>query len=238
MIGDQIQSERIQKEHLQPSAVEPDETVRCKTAPNKLATHVAMRMAVGTTHGKVHGTRKGATRYLTRPKADRSAAWRPSTMVVRRKRIREEETRDVVAQAVSADGQATSEGGGDNRSKHAILHDFCMGLPYGTIFLVGGVAAVPFVGTKGLVFALCGGLVLLLSILSLKQWRSRKSSKWCTLAGSCAAAVALWRSWSYIQAPYTMYTAIPAFASLLSGLMSLFLLYNVLAGGNPPKNQD
>jgi len=159
-------------------------------------------------------------------------------MVVRRKRIHEEETRDVVAQAVSADGQATSEGRGDERSKHAILHDFCMGLPYGTIFLVGGLASVPFVGTKGLVLALLGGLVLLLSILSLKQWRNRKSSKWCTLAGSCTAAVALWRSWSFIQAPYTVYTTIPAFASVLSGMMSLFLLYNVLAGGNPPKNQE
>lgn len=163
---------------------------------------------------------------------------RPYTAKNRGKRDREKTTGEVAASAANADGQALSGKEESVKSRHAMLHDFCMGLPYGTIFLVGGVAAVPFVGAKGLAFSLCGALVLLLSIMSLKSWRKRKTSTAYTIGGSCAAAVALWQSQSFVQAPYTMYTTIPALATVLSGMMALFLLYNVLAGGNPPKSEQ
>jgi hypothetical protein len=75
---------------------------------------------------------------------------------------------------------AGSSGGG-----HAVLHDFCMAIPYGTLALVGGLVAL--VSGGGLLaggVAAGGALVCAMAALSLKAWKARTACTPYTLVSA------------------------------------------------------
>ena len=66
--------------------------------------------------------------------------------------------------------------------RHAILHDFCMSIPYGSVVLAAGVVSLLFgSGKQGLTFALAGTGILASSFFSLVQWRAQRPSTTFTL---------------------------------------------------------
>lgn len=119
------------------------------------------------------------------------------------------------------------------KAKYAALHDFCMGIPYGAIMSVGGLLAVLVGSAKfGAVVGICGVIEIFLSYLSLKRWKQRKSVVWVTLSSLCISSVLSYLSFQLYQ--LGAYRLLCGPALLLSSAMSLFLVYNILAGGNPP----
>ncbi len=102
--------------------------------------------------------------------------------------------------ASSSSASNGAAAGSDSHAGYAVLHDFCMTLPYGTVALLVGVVSF-FVGSavlKSLAVPLAGvgAGTLALAVLSLKGWKQGKSSAPYTLltAGkrSCLAA-GLWQ---------------------------------------------
>ena len=118
--------------------------------------------------------------------------------------------------------------------RHAALHDFCMCIPYGIVVALGGlIAAAAGSGVPALYIAAAGVAEVVLSNLSLKAWRAGRSSAPLTLlAAGIAAAV----GWTALQAWKEGVSKL-ATGSLLSfsAAAGAFLLYNVAAGGNPPR---
>ncbi|XP_006656911.1 protein FATTY ACID EXPORT 1, chloroplastic-like [Oryza brachyantha] len=118
--------------------------------------------------------------------------------------------------------------------KGAIIHDFCLGIPFGAIlFSMGLVGFLFWRSTVSLTFGVAPGLAILaLGVLSLKVWRSGKSSLPFILA---QAAVASAVAWKHFQAYTTTKKLLPwGFYIALSAAMICFYSYVVLAGGNPP----
>lgn len=69
--------------------------------------------------------------------------------------------------------------------RHAILHDFCMSVPYGSIVLAAGLVSLLFgSGRKGIMFALGGAFMLAGAFFSLLQWRQHRPSTMFTLASA------------------------------------------------------
>ncbi|KAM0917638.1 hypothetical protein ACQ4PT_009124 [Festuca glaucescens] len=120
------------------------------------------------------------------------------------------------------------------QQKSAIIHDFCLGIPFGgLLFSMGLVGFLFWRSPVSLTFGVAPGLAILaLAVLSLKGWRSGKSSLPFILAqGAVAAAVA----WKHCQAYTTTKKLLPwGFYAALSAAMICFYSYVLLAGGNPP----
>lgn len=69
--------------------------------------------------------------------------------------------------------------------RHAILHDFCMGIPYGSIVLAAGLVSLLFgSGQQGVTFAAGGSGVLACAFFSLVQWRAQRPSTLFTLGSA------------------------------------------------------
>uniref|UniRef100_A0A0E0A8K7 Uncharacterized protein n=1 Tax=Oryza glumipatula TaxID=40148 RepID=A0A0E0A8K7_9ORYZ len=118
--------------------------------------------------------------------------------------------------------------------KGAIIHDFCLGIPFGGIlFSMGLVGFLFWRSTVSLTFGVAPGLAILaLGVLSLKVWRSGKSSLPFILAQAAVAAAVAWK---HFQAYTTTKKLLPwAFYTALSAAMICFYSYVLLAGGNPP----
>ncbi|RLM54877.1 protein FATTY ACID EXPORT 5-like [Panicum miliaceum] len=121
-----------------------------------------------------------------------------------------------------------------SQQKCAKIHDFCLGIPFGGFLFSMGLIGFLFWRTPAsLTFGVAPGLaVLALGVLSLKVWRSGKSSLPFILAqAGVAAAVA----WKHCQAYTTTKKLLPwGFYAALSVAMICFYSYVLLAGGNPP----
>lgn len=62
---------------------------------------------------------------------------------------------------------------GNSHAGHAVLHDFCMTIPYGGIAMLSGLVAFVFKASSvGTQLAGAGAVVSLASVLSLRSWRS------------------------------------------------------------------
>lgn len=120
------------------------------------------------------------------------------------------------------------------QQKCAKIHDFCLGIPFGGfLFSMGLIGFLFWRSPASLTFGVAPGLAILaLAVLSLKVWRSGKSSLPFILAqAGIAAAVA----WKHCQAYTTTRKLLPwGFYVALSAAMICFYSYVVLAGGNPP----
>lgn len=154
------------------------------------------------------------------------------------KRIRRASQRVVVASSSST--PVTDTMGGSGAARHAILHDFCMNIPYGAFMVTVGLLACVFIQGAvkfGLTAAGVGAFEIALSSLSLKTWKRGGQSTLFTVAGGVCSSVmayvctSLWRLGAF---PW-----LSGIVGVASGSISLFLFYNVLSGGNPPpKNAD
>ncbi|XP_076904847.1 protein FATTY ACID EXPORT 1, chloroplastic-like [Bidens hawaiensis] len=123
----------------------------------------------------------------------------------------------------------------DTEPKRAAkIHDFCFGIPYGGIVFGGGV--VGFLFTRNLNSLISGGLyggvLLALSILSLKVWGQGHSSFPFILGQAGIAAALLWKN----MQTYSLTKKIlpTGFNIVISAAMLCFYAYVVISGGNPP----
>jgi hypothetical protein len=75
-------------------------------------------------------------------------------------------------------------------ARHAVLHDFCMCIPYGAIALLAGVGLFFLNLTNIAGTALvAGATALAASVLSLQEWKAGGDSKQYTLISSGAEGV-------------------------------------------------
>jgi hypothetical protein len=92
--------------------------------------------------------------------------------------------------------QASSDHAG-----HAILHDFCMTMPYGAAATVAGAASYLLGGggLLGMTASAAGAMICMSSFLSLQCWRQGQSSALYTLisAGGAGPAAASRRACSF-----------------------------------------
>uniref|UniRef100_A0ACD5V9I5 Uncharacterized protein n=1 Tax=Avena sativa TaxID=4498 RepID=A0ACD5V9I5_AVESA len=120
------------------------------------------------------------------------------------------------------------------QQKSSIIHDFCLGIPFGgLLFSMGLVGFLFWRSPVSLTFGVAPGLAILaLAVLSLKGWRSGKSSLPFILAQAAVAAAVAWK---HCQAYTTTKKLLPwGFYAALSASMICFYSYVLLAGGNPP----
>ncbi|GAQ86491.1 hypothetical protein KFL_002920080 [Klebsormidium nitens] len=118
--------------------------------------------------------------------------------------------------------------------KGALIHDFCFGIPYGSVLALGGVIWY-FVKRQpvSLWHGLALGLTqLLLSAQSLKAWKKGASS-FPYILGSLGIALFLTvtKGRAFAQGAPFLPMGLTALTSIL---MALFFFYVLLAGGNPP----
>ncbi|CAM0914114.1 unnamed protein product [Alopecurus aequalis] len=135
---------------------------------------------------------------------------------------------------VAATEEAEIDQGAAPQQKSAIIHDFCLGIPFGgLLFSMGLVGFLFWRSPVSLTFGVAPGLAILaLAVLSMKGWRSGKSSLPYILAQAAVAAAVAWK---HCQAYTTTKKLLPwAFYAALSAAMICFYSYVLLAGGNPP----
>ncbi|XP_058740368.1 protein FATTY ACID EXPORT 1, chloroplastic isoform X1 [Vicia villosa] len=131
-------------------------------------------------------------------------------------------------------GEATQESVVDQQKKTAIIHDFCLGIPFGGFVLTGGIIGFLFSRSPAALASgvLVGGALLFLSTLSLKVWRQGKSSLPFILGQAALSGILIWKNFqSYSLAKKIFPTGISA---IISSAMLCFYLYVLVSGGNPP----
>mmetsp|Transcript_21100 Transcript_21100/g.35949 ORF Transcript_21100/g.35949 Transcript_21100/m.35949 type:complete len:216 (+) Transcript_21100:55-702(+) len=136
----------------------------------------------------------------------------------------------------AASNPAPSSSDSSNHAGHAVLHDFCMTLPYGAATLAGALACFLIGATlKALALPLAGvgAFTLLSSVISLKQWKQGNNTAPYTLASAGAACYAAYICYPLVQGA-TLSAWVAGGLAAFSGAAALFCLYNVVAGGNPP----
>ncbi|GLC40355.1 hypothetical protein PLESTB_001680200 [Pleodorina starrii] len=128
--------------------------------------------------------------------------------------------------------------GGATPARHAVLHDFCMCIPYGGISIFAGIGLffLNFTNIAGTALV-AGATSLAASVLSLQEWKAGGDSKLYTLTSAASAAAV-----AYVTATsLDLLKGLPYWLSLvlcvLSAAASAFCVYNVLAGGNPPPSK-
>ncbi|GBG88428.1 hypothetical protein CBR_g47126 [Chara braunii] len=136
--------------------------------------------------------------------------------------------KEIAEVAVTAHSSERSKSG-------AAIHDFCLGIPYGTVLVAGGIFWFIVVGsTNALRFGVgLGGILLASSILSLRAWKAARSSTPFIATSqviSLAIAITEWRRFAVTRAVFPTF-----FTALFSLGMAVFYAYILLAGGNPPK---
>ncbi|KAI3412528.1 uncharacterized protein J3R85_017228 [Psidium guajava] len=116
----------------------------------------------------------------------------------------------------------------------AMIHDFCLGIPFGGLVFSGGLLGFIFSRNptalgNGVLF---GGAILALSTLSLKIWRKGKSSLPFILGQIVLSAVIFWKNFqTYSLTKKVFPTGVNV---LISAAMLCFYTYVILSGGNPP----
>ncbi|CAI9099791.1 OLC1v1036666C1 [Oldenlandia corymbosa var. corymbosa] len=93
----------------------------------------------------------------------------------------------VKEESETVEGSAVTE-----QIRAAKIHDFCLGIPFGGLVLSGGLFS--FIVSKNPATLLYGGGLLGLSVLSLKVWRTGKSSLPFMFGQAVLAAALLWKN--------------------------------------------
>uniref|UniRef100_A0A0D9WPK9 Uncharacterized protein n=1 Tax=Leersia perrieri TaxID=77586 RepID=A0A0D9WPK9_9ORYZ len=203
------------------------------------------RVLASVAPGSLHGLSAGV--------ASKSVAWQRLTAMCMKAEYTSspvdpntvaEQTEDVNQQPTTvspADAEIDTDQEAVPQQKGAIIHDFCLGIPFGGIlFSMGLVGFLFWRSAISLTFGVAPGLAILaLGVLSLKVWRSGKSSLPFILAQedmkSKISAIAGAVAWKHWQAYTTTKKLLPwCFYTALSATMICFYSYVLLAGGNPP----
>ncbi|XP_024528688.1 protein FATTY ACID EXPORT 3, chloroplastic [Selaginella moellendorffii] len=135
--------------------------------------------------------------------------------------------KDIAETALNAHFVETSK-------KAAKIHDFCLGIPYGSILLGGGILWFLLTGsTAALRFGVfLGAVVLALSITSLKVWkRGGSSASYIFGQGAIASLLVIRELRRFSEVRLFFPHAVMA---LLSAAMLAFYTYVYVSGGNPP----
>jgi len=120
---------------------------------------------------------------------------------------------------------------------HAVLHDFCMAIPYGAVTLLAGLVLLGLGASTAVPQCIGGGsLVLLSSFLSFKAWKKQDDSTLFTLASGTAAGYVAYTAYGAMKAGVVVWLTGTILA--ISAALCLFCFYNVAAGGNPPPKKD
>lgn len=123
----------------------------------------------------------------------------------------------------------------DTPKRVAKIHDFCLGIPYGTFLVVGGLVWFILSGSIAAIRfgVILGGILLALSVSSLNAWKEGKSSS-SYIKGQ--AAISLIITLREVRRLFEVKAFFPtALIALASAGMLGFFCYVHMAGGNPPK---
>ncbi|CAD5167476.1 unnamed protein product [Musa acuminata subsp. malaccensis] len=114
--------------------------------------------------------------------------------------------------------------------RSAKLHDFCFGIPFGGFLFAGGLLG--FIFSRNAMAMIHGGAILVLSVLSLKVWRTGRSSLPFILGQAAFSAAFLWK----LMQAYTLSKKLfpTGFYIFSSAAMICFYSYVLISGGNPP----
>ncbi|GJP29345.1 hypothetical protein CLOM_g16468 [Closterium sp. NIES-68] len=141
-----------------------------------------------------------------------------------------EPIREIVETAISSHSR-------DAIRRGAVIHDFCLGIPYGALLVVGGVLWFTLAGSlNALRFGLIlGGCILASSISSLHAWQNhRPSSVYIAVQGALTSLVFVNEASRFAMTKALFPTGLAAVASIL---MVAFYTYIYMSGGNRPKAQ-
>ena len=120
---------------------------------------------------------------------------------------------------------------------HAILHDFCLVIPYGLLLVLVGLIGVATPGAVkfGWLTAAAGLAQMFLSSKSLGSWKAGGNHRIFTSLCLGIAALLTWVSTTLFRRG--AFPLVSGSAGVLSGAISLFLIHNLVAGGNKPPGQ-
>ncbi|XP_031261078.1 protein FATTY ACID EXPORT 1, chloroplastic isoform X2 [Pistacia vera] len=141
------------------------------------------------------------------------------------------------AARVMGANEQVHDDGVSQQKKGAKIHDFCFGIPYGSLVLGGGLIGLIF-SRNPATFRniIIGGALLTLSTFSLKTWRQGKSSLPHIIGQAVLSAILLWKN--YETYSLTKKLIPTAFYAAISVAMLCFYSYVVLSGGNPPPKKQ
>mmetsp|Transcript_20396 Transcript_20396/g.36617 ORF Transcript_20396/g.36617 Transcript_20396/m.36617 type:complete len:205 (-) Transcript_20396:523-1137(-) len=119
---------------------------------------------------------------------------------------------------------------------HAFLHDFCITIPYGAFVLVNAIIFY-LAGLVDLaaVSAVSSATIAMASVLSLKTWRRDESSTMYTLVAAGTTSFLAYLSISKMLSISGLRWLLCLISGFLAGVTAAFCVYNVMAGGNPPR---
>eukprot|EP00475_Leptophrys_vorax_P013555 TRINITY_DN19921_c3_g1_i2.p1 TRINITY_DN19921_c3_g1~~TRINITY_DN19921_c3_g1_i2.p1 ORF type:complete len:301 (-),score=43.61 TRINITY_DN19921_c3_g1_i2:111-1013(-) len=139
-----------------------------------------------------------------------------------------EPVREIVTTAVASHSREAIRQG-------AVIHDFCLGIPYGALLVAGGIAWFTLAGSlNALRFGLIlGGLILANSISSLRAWQSQRSTlPYIVFQAALSSLVFVYEATRFAQTKNVFPTGLAALVSLV---MVAFYTYIVMSGGSKPK---
>ncbi|KAL0032143.1 hypothetical protein WJX77_007583 [Trebouxia sp. C0004] len=116
------------------------------------------------------------------------------------------------------------------RERHALFNDFTLTIPFGIVNGIAGVVSLAFQGGwGGLLTSLAGALVFTLGTMSHHSTYEGTDAGWGLTLTSAAIAAALARHY-YLKA--IVGVAGTMVMTIASAIISLGLVYNIVAGGN------
>ncbi|KAJ6818223.1 protein FATTY ACID EXPORT 1, chloroplastic [Iris pallida] len=118
--------------------------------------------------------------------------------------------------------------------RHAKLHDFCLGIPFGGIIFSGGLVGFLFSRNPASLTTgvMLGGAILAMGVISLKVWRKGLSSVPLILGQAALAATLMWKHLQLYSLTKKIFPT--GFYVILSAAMLSFYAYVLISGGNPP----
>lgn len=118
--------------------------------------------------------------------------------------------------------------------RHAKLHDFCLGIPFGGIVFSGGLVGFLFTRNPASLTTgvMLGGAILAMGVMSLKVWRKGLSSVPMILGQAALAATLMWKNLQVYSLTKKIFPT--GFYVTLSAAMLCFYAYVIISGGNPP----
>ncbi|DBB04987.1 TPA: hypothetical protein ACH3X3_010264 [Trebouxia sp. C0006] len=116
------------------------------------------------------------------------------------------------------------------RQRHALFNDFTLTIPFGIVNGIGGIVSLAFKGGwVGLLTSLAGALVFTLGTMSHHNTYEGTDAGWGLTLTSAAIAAALARQYYFKAIVGVAGTMVMTIAS---AIISLGLVYNIVAGGN------
>lgn len=122
----------------------------------------------------------------------------------------------------------------DTPKKFAKIHDFCLGIPYGTFLVIGGLLWFIISGSTAAIRfgVILGGILLGLSVSSLNIWKQGKSTSAYIQGQAVIAGILAFREVRRLSEVSASFPAV--LITLISAGMLGFYCYVLLAGGSPP----